>query len=401
MIESEGSILSYRPDLETLGKTFQFRHVESLLIQADELMEKCLSDLKNYSSLSYAWTQFITDLETEEKQLELDKKLEEQGEEAAAEPAAEPPAEAEEEVGEEETPPEEPGAGEEEEKHEEGAEAPAETFESYGEIPEETTALQIKMKALRRRRVLSGVGGPFALNEQRDLALTRLGGNYREAVNRAAVAEEGLKRIYDRSEPSLPIATGSETLSAMITSVAMWVRDSIKWLEAYQQQEQNFTRVLSIRSLLNRSQWTQLKHSRDSYSLKLRIPDELFRSHDNCRIRAVGASLVGEAGVVPWSMSIRVPERAVYERNGGAVEVDQSNLPPCLLGRVENRRGACPSQSCDTTVLNASPMGLATPEGAWTIEIFKPLGSSVESFDHISDIVLEINAVGIPRQPRG
>jgi hypothetical protein len=401
MIESEGSILSYRPDPEMLAKNFHYRHVEPLLAQADGLMEKCLKESDNYSSLDYAWTEFVTELETQERQLELDKKREGYEPEAPEEPPAEVAEETEE-------PPEEPaeeepavtGAVEDEEGAQETEERAGEPPKPEEVVPEETSHITIRMKALRRRRVLSGKGGPFALNEQRDLALRRLGVNYREALNRAIVAEEGLKRIYDREQPPLPLPEGSETLSAVMTNLSIWIRDSLKWLEAYHQLEQAFTRVVSLRSLLNRNQWTQLKHSRDSYALKLRVPEELFKSHHNCRIRSVGASLVGEAGVVPWSLSIKLPEKAIYERVAGMIEVDQSALPPCLLGRVENRRATCPSQVCDNTFLNASPVGVSTPEGAWSIEIFKPLGSGTESFDHLSDIVIEISASGIPRQAR-
>jgi hypothetical protein len=401
MTESEGSILSYRPDPEMLAKTFQFRHVESLLAQADDLMEKCLKEVDIYSSLDYAWTEFVTDLETQERQLELDKKNGDWTEPEAEEPLGEAPEAAEEHAGE--APEEEEAAA-----PAEGEEPPEETEEPAGEppapeepAPEETSHLAIRMKALRRKRVLSGKGGPFALNEQRDLALKRLGGNYREALNRATVAEEGLKRIFDRQEPPLPLPEGNETLSALMTNLSIWIRDSLKWLEAYRHLEQTFTRIISIRALLNRNQWTQLKHSRDSYALKLRVPEELFRSHSNCRILSVGASLVGEAGVVPWSISIKLPDRAIYERVAGVIEVDQSPLPPCLLGRVENRKAHCPSQTCDNTFHNASPMGVATPEGNWALEIFKPLGSGTETFDHVSDIVIEISASGIPRSGRG
>jgi hypothetical protein len=134
--------------------------------------------------------------------------------------------------------------------------------------------------------------------------------------------------------------------------------------------------------------------------LRDEVPEELFKSHNNCRIRAVGASLVGEAGTVPWSISIRIPEKAIYERVAGVTEVDQSDLPSCLLGRVENRRASCPSQLCDSTFVNASPIGVSTPEGAWSIEIFKPVGATSEAFDHLSDVIIEIDAVGIPRENR-
>ena len=157
--------------------------------------------------------------------------------------------------------------------------------------------------------------------------------------------------------------------------------------------------MISLRSLMNRNAWAVLKHSRESYSTKLQIPADLFRGHDNCRLRGVGAALVGEAGTVPWTFILRLPEEAVYERSGQSVEVDQSGRATCLLGRVESRRSVRPLEVCAATSwLNASPIGRSTAGGMWSLDILRPAGSSSESFGHLEDVILEIRAVGIPQK---
>ena len=55
---------------------FPHWHVEALLNEAAILIERCLVDFKQYSALDFAWNQFQTDLETQEKQLNLDQKSE-------------------------------------------------------------------------------------------------------------------------------------------------------------------------------------------------------------------------------------------------------------------------------------------------------------------------------------
>jgi len=125
---------------------------------------------------------------------------------------------------------------------------------------------------------------------------------------------------------------------------------------------------------------------------------DLFRGHENCRLRGIGASLVGEAGTVPWSVVVRLPEEAIYERAGQSVHVDQSSLPSCLFGRVENRRVPRPPEICGANSLaNASPLGRPTEGGLWSLEIFKPAGANTESFGHLDDLVLELSVSGIQR----
>ena len=395
------NIVSYRPDPDMLAAKFRFWDVEALLDQAATLMDRCIVDFREYSSLDFAWNQFRTDLETQEKQLDLDMRCEAQYSFGREEPVAEeePPP-----TGEpvEEPAAEEPAAEEEGEPEEavEAAPEPApEPAPEAGTVSFAKRNLDLRAEALQRKKELAAPGRPFALDGQRDLVLKRLCRDYEEAVNRAVVAEEGLKKIYDHAGLSSPLPSEAEALGASITNLSMWIRDAIEWLEGYRQMEQAFTRVVSVRSIVGRHTWAQVKHARESFSLKLQVPVELFRGYDNCRLRGLAASLIGEAGTVPWSINLRLPEDAVYERSGQVVEVDQSALPSCYFGRVENRRSARPTEICGADTLNnASPIGGSGQRGFWSLEILKPLGAASETFGNVEDVVLEINVVGIPQK---
>jgi len=94
---------------------------------------------------------------------------------------------------------------------------------------------------------------------------------------------------------------------------------------------------------------------------------------------------------------VRLPEEALYERGGHSVEVDQSQRPACLLGRLESRRSTRePDRGGETTLIEASPIGRPTPGGLWTLELFRPFGASSETFHHVEDLVLEIHLAGLP-----
>jgi hypothetical protein len=385
------NIVLYRPDPEMLAARFRYWHVEELLNQANVLINRCLEDFKEYSALDYEWNQFLVDLESQEKKAGLYSPPTEKDifdREVAAPQQAEGEAEAQQPLGEEiltlmET-------AEEGEAKVEAEEAPV-----------IKSSLDLRAEAVQRKKELSAPGRPFALNERRDLALQRLCRDYEEAVNRACVAEEGLNKIYGQVGASSPLPSAAEQLGASITSLSTWIRNSTEWLAVNRLLEEPFTRVVSVRALLNRNAWALLKHSRDSYSLKMQVPVELFRGHDNCRVHGISAALVGEAGTVPWTVIVRLPDDAVYERSGLSVYTDQSDRPTCLLGHVE-RRSAHPAQVCGgRSLFNASPIGRSTPEGLWSLDIIKPVGATSESFHHLEDVVLEIRAVGKPQKMTG
>jgi hypothetical protein len=389
MIKLACNIAMYHPDERVLAARYRSWHVKPLLDQAAALVDRCILDYKHFSSYDYAWNEFQLDLRIKEKEVDLHR-----GSEAEEPPREEPPA-AEEEEGAE--PPEEAeesveGEAAEEEEQPEQVEVPVLP-------PGAPISIELQSEAVQRKKELSSPGQPLALNEQRDATLKRLCRDYEEAVDRAWVAEQGLRKIYDHADLTSPLPTDAETLNESITNLAIWIRNAQEWLARYQQHEQAFTTVVSIRSLLGRTQWAVLKQSRESWGSRLRLPSDLFRGHDNCHLRGIGAWLAGEVGTVPWSMVIRLPDDALYERWGQSVEVDQSGRPACLLGRVENRRSPHPVEICgENTLINASPIGQQSAEGFWIIELYKPPGSISEAFSHLEDIILELRMVGIPQR---
>lgn len=393
------NVVAYRPDPEMLAANFNPWQVETLLAQAAVLLDRCLVDYKEFCTLDRAWKGFSNDLDILEQEVELDRKLAER--EEPLEPAGEAPAPAEAaEAPAEPTPEEEPKGeegGEPREEEPPAEEVPQAALEEAA--PEITTMLGLRLESVRRKKEMAAPGGAYALDEQRDLVLRRLCRDYEEAVNRVAVAEDGLRKVYGYDGELSPLTAFSETLGASVTSFAVWTRNALEWVGRYQLREQSFTRAFSVRALMNRNAWGQLRHARDSFSVKLQVPPELFQGFDNCRLRGLSASLLGEAGAVPWSALVRLPDAALYMRSGRKVEVDQASLHPCLLGRVENRRSVRRSEFCGmVTHINASPVGKGTAEGQWSVELLRPVGASSELFAQVDDLVVELKVSGIPQQ---
>ncbi|WP_224983800.1 hypothetical protein [Geomonas agri] len=386
------NVVAYRPDPELLAARFQPRQAEVLLEQAEGLLARAVAEFREYAALDRAWQELSHDLEILKQELELDRRRV-QGEEPAAEEPVSEPAAAEAQEKEE---------GEAAHHDTEGApaegasEAEAAVEPTVAEEPTAITSmLELRGESIRRRRELTGPGGPLALDEQRDLVLGRLCRDYEEGLNRVAVAEEGLRRIFGY-EVASPLSSWSETLGASLASNLIWTRNALEWLALYRQGEQTFTRAFSVRALMNRNAWGQLRHARDSFPVRLQVPSELFQGFENCRFRGVSASLLGEAGGVPWSALLRLPETAYYLRSGQRVEVDQRELSEIILGRVENRRSVRRSEFCGmVTHLNVSPVGRPVNEGQWHVELLRPVGAVTEQFAQVDDLVIEVKVAAV------
>jgi hypothetical protein len=254
---------------------------------------------------------------------------------------------------------------------------------------------QLREAVLERKRVLSGEGGPFSFAWQMDIVRQRLERLYNDAQNRAFIAKEGLEKIYARSTPQLPV---DRPIIQAVSELAIWVRECIEWLAAYGQRDQAFTRVVSLKSCLSATDWLRFQQSTTHYSEHIAISENLFTAYDNIRLRGLGASIVGKAGVIPWSITLKPPERAIYQTGTARRESDQTRLPRCLLGRVENRNSLRSIELCGMiSLMNASPIGMSPDgdAGRWFIEVVPP--TSGESYANIEDLLLEYSLVGIPR----
>jgi len=83
------NIVSYRPEPAMLAASFSTWQAEALLCEAATLLERCVADFKEYSTLDRAWKGYRNDLEILEKEVELDMRRAAPEQEAEASPATE------------------------------------------------------------------------------------------------------------------------------------------------------------------------------------------------------------------------------------------------------------------------------------------------------------------------
>ena len=179
-----------------------------------------------------------------------------------------------------------------------------------------------------------------------------------------------------------------------------WVRNAIRWLVAFNQTDQSFTRLVSIRSAIGELGWSNaLKDVSTSGQIRLQflILPELFAEHNHVRLRGISGFVYGSKDDSPWSACIKLPKQGlVVMTSGRPLQIDQSTLPPCYLGRLSTYNNPrAPEIAGMISLMNASPIGAEGKDGELYLEI-RPAVKNARSLAKLDDVVLELNVVGQP-----
>lgn len=413
-------ILSYNPSVRNLKSRFRFWHVESLLNQAADLTDRCLIELKEYNELRYSLTQLNIELFSIEQGLQFDnarldinerdfiiatikKELYDQTQSEIANV-----------VGVSQTLSNRaPNSNLEVEKAAVNL-AQSKLVQIQREFDTTLNNKQLeyaesdkiynnnlqglKQQIYNIKKQESLNNGSLDFKSQLDIIFERMQKSLEFARDRVEVAFLGLKCIYGY-ELELPTIYKNNN-DKTIHELSKWIRDSIEFLVSYQQLDQSFTRMISLFSLMTKKQKSDLKQSTQYFQFYVRVPNYLFEGHDNVRLRGIGGCLHGKVGIIPWSIEVEVPEKAIYRRSGKYFLINQKELPVCLLGRIENRNSLRNIELCGAiSLMNASPFaqlesdGAMGTEGLWMFTLKKPENTN-ESFGEIEDIIIELSLIG-------
>ena len=253
--------------------------------------------------------------------------------------------------------------------------------------------LDLRQRTLEKRVELMKEGGAFDLTMQREFVEKRMSVNYEAARERAYVAWQGLLKIYGYEVISPDVEY--EDVREGIYNLLLWLRSAIEWLVAYRQLEQACTTVISLRASIADTEWDRLAASENAFSTEFVVSADRFLS-DNVRMRSVSASLLGDVGEHPWIVRVRLPRAAIYVREETTVSIDQTDLPTCQLGRVEQRSVPRPVERCGfVSLVNGSPIGDDSEAGRWQIRLSRPPLETAR-FSDIQDVLIELVTVGIP-----
>ncbi|MBT3032750.1 MAG: hypothetical protein KME36_16745 [Candidatus Thiodiazotropha sp. (ex Lucina pensylvanica)] len=221
--------------------------------------------------------------------------------------------------------------------------------------------------------------------------------DFQDAFDRMTAASKGLKIIYDYTEYDLSNLTidTQDPISIYVT----WVRDAIRWLSAFKQNDQAFSLMVSIKSEVPTEVWNNLiDNSSTPLIFNFHVPVNNFDNHDYIRLKGIACFILGDnLAKTPWSATLALPRDAhIRNKNGDIMRIDQNLLPRATLGRIENR-SACriPELVGAITLVNTSIFGVNGDNGKLTLDVNVPTIEK-ELKSKLEDIQLEFILVGQP-----
>lgn len=236
------------------------------------------------------------------------------------------------------------------------------------------------------------------LDEQIDASNQAIEADFQDAVNRAAVAQDGLRLIYGSKISELPNAQAVGPLS-LLDGVSLWIREAIRWLTAIQQLEQEVTLVLSLKQIIGQTMFDKLVETLkagQSPNCEFAIGASAVPTHRYIRFRGMRAASVNCAATLRGVLEF---PRLAYSAqiNDGVeseVEIRQQEVPPCVLGRIDDRAHIrTPDFVAPGALLNVSPFG-DTKGNAGRFELtLEP----ITSLKALEDIHLEFCLAGISK----
>lgn len=233
---------------------------------------------------------------------------------------------------------------------------------------------------------------------QKDLVFSILNLVFKDCVDRCIIAEEGLVNIFGVQSSLKELLSKQEDMQYKAATLYSWIYEQIIYLTAYAQLDQAFTVCLSLRSLITEEEFTQIRESGEEALCTFYVPMYLFpiNTHSNIRLKGIGAYFLGNAGESPWKLEIKLPGDAVYIRGDDTVGVDQSDVPGCILGRVQKVNASRQLEYAGMISLNnISPISADTENAGslWSLKINRPYAAG-EQFGQVDDIIIELNLNG-------
>ena len=265
-----------------------------------------------------------------------------------------------------------------------------------------------KTARLERRKSMDA-GEPLSYNEHYKVLEESYIRDFQDAYQRLKVASKGLNEFFaysknqEKEKAVLPENDPSKDGYLPIDANLLWVRNAITWMVGFSQLDQAWTAVFSVRTLVGEENWGKARSTKKGpISLPFHLRPEFFDSHNFVRIRGISA-FVKIDGDVPsvWHGTIQLPRLANSKQRWGRttklVDIDQKELPLCHLGRVEDRRSPRPPEVTGaTSIMNACPIGVPNPTGEWRVRLGPALDIGSRGLSSLEDIEIELALMGRP-----
>ncbi|WP_221392068.1 hypothetical protein [Dyadobacter sp. NIV53] len=204
-------------------------------------------------------------------------------------------------------------------------------------------------------------------------------------VIRLKVTVKSLEEIFGYNEKG-----SFDKINSPVT-LALWIRDAIDFVLAEQLRDHHEIHIISLRNGTSDIDWqTSIKSKKIIFKT---IPSDF--KLERVRFRSISASVVGPITFPksPFSLSVHFPKTGIYIFENNRKLIDQSKLPVCLIGRVENIQSNREVEICGGVIFNnASP--ICSEDTFFEINI-EQLPSASDKIEDAEDILIELHVVGI------
>ncbi|MGP8224752.1 MAG: hypothetical protein ACLQGT_01210 [Terracidiphilus sp.] len=225
--------------------------------------------------------------------------------------------------------------------------------------------------------------------------------DFRDAMARMQVGAEGIKKIYGYDDPLpksvLAALTGGPASPIAYDEALIWTRNAIAFLVKFGQVDQGYVHTVSIKNLLGEDEFKKGKKISPWATWTIQVPRDLFPDQYYVRVRGLSLYIVPEGGLLSrehsegvWMGSVRVPKTSFCEhlnfKTGevSRMELDQSNIPSSMAGRISYRQNFRPPD-----VIGTSNLYNNSPFGNWEIKL-SPSSSEGVKVDKIDDVVVDL-----------
>jgi hypothetical protein len=205
--------------------------------------------------------------------------------------------------------------------------------------------------------------------------------DFTQAWARLKVAARGLALLFGYIEP---LPTPDQGNRKFFDDCLLWVRRAISYIVQSARLDQQFVVTISTRQLSGANWQSGLTTGVWPFKIRretLPIADRI----KHARLRGASLFVTGDGAVDTWSGEVCVPRSSeIYHKDGAVKALDQSSVPPCLVGRISGRNANRAPELVGTAVwFNASPFG------EWEIKL-NPQSAEGSSLNTITDVHLEL-----------
>jgi len=259
---------------------------------------------------------------------------------------------------------------------------------------------EISEEVLKQWKEQSTEGKPLDYGTRSKGILERCYRDFEDAYKRMKAAHIGLKKIFgftgfpDRDFPDHDLTShrGYDRIEASL----QWVREAISWMVRFSQLDQNLTVTLSLCNHLPDGALDAA--IRNKSIIKFKIPDEYFANYKYIRFRGASGFVISDCSCNnPWKVILHLPENAIFSEKNCHDPQDQSDLPLLTLGRVQSRDYSRPPEVVGVkSHTNASPISGESDNGNWQVQIFlpDPCPGSRKTKISLKDLQFEFYLVG-------